>query len=89
VESSTGGQNNGDGSDGSDDPQNGPDDPILAAENCIGRPLSELIAICGEPNGTTYEDEPETGETGYHYYDDFTVSTTVDEAGNEVVAGVW
>jgi hypothetical protein len=72
-----------------DDPQSEPDDPVLAAENCIGRPLSELIAICGEPNGTTYEDEPETGETGYHYYDDFTVSTTVDEAGNEVVAGVW
>jgi hypothetical protein len=73
----------------SDVPVSEPDDPILAAENCIGRPLSELIAICGEPNGTTYEDEPETGETGYHYYDDFTVSTTVDEAGNEVVAGVW
>jgi hypothetical protein len=72
-----------------DDLKNQPDNPILSAESCIGQPLSTLIGICGEPNGTTYEDEPETGETGYHYYDGFTVSTTVDEDGNEVVAGVW
>ena len=43
----------------------------------------------GEANGSDYENEPETGETGYHYYDSFTVSTTVDDSGNEVVAGVW
>ena len=52
-------------------------------------PLSSLIAALGEANGSDYENEPETGETGYHYYDTFTVSTTVDESGNEVVAGVW
>lgn len=71
---------------------NGGDDQdsnITAAENCIGRSLDELIAICGEPSGSQYEEEPETGETGYHYYDNFTVSTTVDEDGNEIVAGVW
>ncbi|MBQ0001390.1 MAG: hypothetical protein KBT01_07645 [Clostridiales bacterium] len=62
---------------------------VAAAAGCIGRPLSALIAAVGEPNGTTYENEPETGETGYHYYDGFTVSTTVDENGNEIVAGVW
>lgn len=66
------------------------DDPnISAAESCIGKSLDELIAQCGEPSGSQYEEEPETGETGYHYYDNFTVSTTVDEDGNEVVAGVW
>lgn len=73
-----------------------PEDPyeqisagVAAAEGCIGKPLSSLIDACGEPNGTTYENEPETGETGYHYYNGFTVSTTVDENGNEIVAGVW
>lgn len=62
---------------------------IKAAESCIGKPLSALLNACGEPSGTTYENEPETGETGYHYYNGFTVSTTVDENGNEIVAGVW
>lgn len=60
-----------------------------AAKAYIGQPLSSLTAALGEPNGSDYENEPETGETGYHYYDTFTVSTTVDESGNEVVAGVW
>lgn len=60
-----------------------------AAEGCIGQSLDALISACGEPIGSDYQEEPETGETGYHYYDSFTVSTTVDENGNEVVAGVW
>ena len=60
-----------------------------AAKQYIGQPLSSLIAAIGDANGSDYENEPETGETGYHYYDTFTVSTTVDESGNEVVAGVW
>lgn len=60
-----------------------------AAEKYIGQPLENLISGIGEPKGSDYEDEPETGETGYHYYDSFTVSTTVDENGNEIVAGVW
>lgn len=66
-----------------------PEDPAAEAENYIGRPLEELVGALGEPNGYDYQDEPETGETGYHYYDTFTVSTTVDADGNEVVAGVW
>jgi len=66
-----------------------PSDPVAQAEQYIGRPLSELIADCGDPTGQDYEDEPETGKTGYHYYPTFTVSTTVDENGNEIVAGVW
>ena len=59
------------------------------AKNFIGQPLSSLTAALGEANGSEYQNEPETGETGYHYYDSFTVSTTVDDSGNEVVAGVW
>lgn len=66
-----------------------PKDPVKLAESCIGKPLDELFNVCGQPNSNSYENEPETGETGYHYYDNFTVSTTVDEGGNEVVAGVW
>ena len=61
----------------------------MHAKQYIGQPLSSLIAALGDANGSDYENEPETGETGYHYYDTFTVSTTVDESGNEVVAGVW
>lgn len=59
------------------------------AKSYIGQPLGSLIGACGSPSGSDYENEPETGETGYHYYDTFTVSTTVDENGNEIVAGVW
>lgn len=65
------------------------DVPAKVAEGYIGKSLNELIAACGEPTGHDYQNEPETGETGYHYYDTFTVSTTVDADGNEVVAGVW
>ncbi len=64
-------------------------DEIKAAESCIGQSLDTLIGVCGEPIGSDYQEEPETGETGYHYYDTFTVSTTVDEDGNEIVSGVW
>lgn len=77
-----------------EDPGDEEDDPPKsenqsAAEGCIGQSLDALIAACGDPIGSDYQEEPETGETGYHYYDSFTVSTTVDEDGNEIVAGVW
>ena len=65
------------------------DSAIQAAEGCIGSSLDTLIGALGEPLGSDYENEPESGETGYHYYDSFTVYTTVDENGNEIVAGVW
>lgn len=65
------------------------DDPISAAKECIGQSLDALYSACGSPNGSDYVEEPESGKTGYYYYDTFTVSTTVDENGNEVVAGVW
>ena len=31
--------------------------------------MSELENACGSPNGSDYEDEPESGKTGYYYYD--------------------
>ena len=70
-------------------PNNGsdtnPEDPDASeAEKYIGQSLDSLISAIGEPEGSDYENEPETGETGYHYYPSFTVSTTVDEAGNEI-----
>ncbi|MCF0133985.1 MAG: hypothetical protein HUJ72_08975 [Blautia sp.] len=60
-----------------------------AAEQFIGQSFSNLTESLGEPGGSSYEQEPETGETGYHYYNGYTVSTIVDEEGNEIVAGVW
>ena len=81
-------------SDSSDAPDpteapSGEDDPSSVAARYIGRPMSELENACGSPNGSDYEDEPESGKTGYYYYDTFTVSTTFDDDGNEVVSGVW
>lgn len=73
-----------------DDEEDPPEsDAIKAAKDCIGQSLDALIGACGDPIGSDYQEEPETGETGYHYYDTFTVSTTVDEDGNEIVSGVW
>ena len=62
--------------------------PVITKGGYVEQSIKSLIDYAKE----SYEDyvnEPETGETGYHYYDTFTVSTTVDESGNEVVAGVW
>lgn len=72
-----------------------PDDPgtsedlISVAEQYIGQSLGALEGACGSPQGSSYEEDPETGKTGFHYYSNFTVSTTVDENGNEIVAGIW
>ena len=81
-------------SDSSDAPDpteapSGEDDPASVAARYIGQSMSELENACGSPNGSDYEDEPESGKTGYYYYDTFTVSTTFDNDGNEVVSGVW
>ena len=96
--------NSGNGTgDNSDDPGNGgnSDDPgtnddpgddgdmISTAAQFIGQSLDALEGACGSPQGSSYEDDPETGKTGFHYYSNFTVSTTVDENGNEIVAGIW
>ncbi len=77
------------GSSASTDGDNDGDDPASVAAGYIGQSMSALESACGSPNGSDYEDEPESGKTGYYYYDTFTVSTTFDDDGNEVVAGVW
>lgn len=73
------------------EPENpgGGEDLISVAEQYIGQSLGALEGACGSPQGSSYEDDPETGKTGFHYYSNFTVSTTVDENGNEIVAGIW
>lgn len=65
------------------------DDTIDTAEGFIGQSMDALIGAIGSPQYDEYEDEPDTGKTGYHYYSNFTVSTTVDDDGNEIVTGIW
>lgn len=77
------------GNGGGDDDSGNSGDMISKAEQYIGQPLDALEGACGSPQGSSYEDDPETGKTGFHYYSNFTVSTTVDENGNEIVAGIW
>ncbi len=77
------------GNGGNTDQDNNGGDMISTAEQYIGQPLDALEGACGSPQGSSYEDDPETGKTGFHYYSNFTVSTTVDENGNEIVAGIW
>lgn len=69
------------------DPQ--PDAGAEQAKQYIGQSLDTLIGACGSPQSSDYEEDPGTGKTGYHHYDTFTVSTTVDENGNEIVAAIW
>ena len=76
-------------SDNNNGDNNSGDDLASVAAGYIGQSMSALESACGSPNGSDYEDEPESGKTGYYYYDTFTVSTTFDDDGNEVVSGVW
>ena len=67
--------------DGAYDPDYDPDDTqptddtIDKATGYIGQSMDDLIAAIGSPQYDEYEDEPDTGKTGYHYYSNFTVST--------------
>ena len=65
------------------------DESSEEARSYIGQSLDALIAAMGDPQSSEYADEPETGNTGYHNYATFTVSTYVDENGNETVMGIW
>ena len=77
--------NNNNGPD-SDDPTNS---TIQTAEKYIGMSIDDLVAAVGNSQSSEYDDDSATGITGYYYYSDFTVSTSVDEDGNEIVTGVW
>ncbi len=59
------------------------------ARSYIGQSLGALESELGSPNGSDYQELVELGTTGYHYYSSFTVSTAVDDDGNEIVTGVW
>ena len=81
-----------DNSNGSNNNQNS-DDPtnatIQTAEKYIGMSIDDLVGAVGDSQSSEYDDDSATGTTGYYYYPDFTVSTSVDEDGNEIVTGVW
>lgn len=65
-------------------------DPGNQAQDYIGSNVDNLYNDLGAPGSSNYETDPESGaETGYLYYDGFTVSTNVDPDGNETVTGVW
>lgn len=78
-------------SDNTDDPDNKDpgDATIRKAERYIGMPIDELEGAVGSAQSSEYDEDSATGTTGYYYYSNFTVSTSVDEDGNEIVTGVW
>ena len=66
-----------------------PDPDASTAQGYLGQSLSSLIGAMGSPSGSEYSDEPGAGRAGYHYYGTFTVSTSVDDDGNETITGIW
>ena len=66
-----------------------PDPDASTAQGYIGQSLGSLMGAMGSPSGSEYSDEPGAGRTGYHYYGSFTVSTSVDDDGNETITGIW
>ena len=78
--------NNSDPDDNDTDPTNS---TIQKAESYIGMSIDDLESAVGAAQSSEYDDDDTAGTTGYYYYSDFTVSTSVDENGNEIVTGVW
>ena len=82
--------NNNNSNNGDDGDNTSPtDSTIRTAEGYIGRSLDDLVSAIGDSNSSEYDEDPDNGTSGYYYYGNFTVSTTVDADGNEVVTGVW
>lgn len=65
------------------------DSTIEAAKGYIGKSVDDLIGAVGDAQSSEWDNDETTGTSGYYYYPNFTVATTVDESGNEVVSGVW
>ena len=61
-------------------------DPAELAKSCIDKPLSELIALIGEPESSDYAPSCliEGAEDGNWYYDGFTVYTLRTADGETV-----
>lgn len=68
-----------------------PGDVKEIAQSYIGSDISSLFADAnvGTANSASYDTDPDLGEIGYYYYDTFTVTTSVDANGNEVVTNIW
>lgn len=82
--------NNNNNNDGDDNTDTRPtDSTIQTAEDYIGKSLDDLISAIGDSVSSEYDEDPDNGTSGYYYYNNFTVSTTVDPDGNEIVTGVW
>lgn len=81
--------NNGGGSNAGDDDSDPTNSTIQTAEKYIGMSIDDLAGAVGDSQTSEYDDDSTTGTTGYYYYPNFTVSTSVDEDGNEIVTGVW
>ena len=83
--------NNNNNNNGGDDNTNTrpTDSTIQTAEDYIGKSLDDLISAIGDSSSSEYDEDPDNGTSGYYYYNNFTVSTTVDADGNEIVTGVW
>jgi len=64
-------------------------DDMNTAESFVGGSLESLVGAIGGDSGADYVVEPESGNTGYHYYNGFTVATSVDDNGNEIVSAVY
>ena len=79
--------NNNNNNSNNDDP--GSNSSISKAESYIGMSIDDLVGGVGGAQSSEYDDDSATGTTGYYYYPNFTVSTSVDEDGNEIVTGVW
>ena len=65
------------------------DSTIETAKQYIGKSVDDLIGAVGDAQSSEWDNDETTGTSGYYYYPNFTVATTVDESGNEVVSGVW
>ena len=84
---STPSADNNSGSDGDNtDPTNS---TIQTAKGYIGMSIDDLESAVGSAQSSEYDEDDTAGTTGYYYYPDFTVATSVDEAGNEIVTGIW
>ena len=45
--------------------------------------IDDLAGAVGDSQSSEYDDDSATGTTGYYYYPDFTVSTSVDRRRKE------
>ena len=89
VENNNNNNNDNPGNGGANTNTEPTDSTIEAAKGYIGKSVDDLIGAVGDAQSSEWDNDETTGTSGYYYYPNFTVATTVDESGNEVVSGVW